>query len=93
MSNTTVNCHDKAKRIGEAVKQRRLESKMTQEVAAAFCGISKKTLIKIEKGGDVYVSTLLQVFKALGIHLTLDAPTVHSSDTDVAYEESHHEWF
>ncbi|MNI30431.1 hypothetical protein D3C76_1395540 [compost metagenome] len=40
-------------------------------MTASLCGISKKTLIKIEKGGDVYLSTLLQVMKALGLRLQL----------------------
>ena len=57
--------------LGLAIRERRKAARMTQEVAASLCGISKKTLIKIEKGGDVYLSTLLQVMKALGLHLQL----------------------
>ena len=50
--------------LGLAIRERRKAARMTQEVTASLCGISKKTLIKIEKGGDVYLSTLLQVMKA-----------------------------
>ena len=57
--------------LGLAIRDRRKAAKMTQEVTASLCGISKKTLIKIEKGGDVYLSTLLQVMKALGLRLQL----------------------
>lgn len=57
--------------LGLAIRERRKAARMTQEVTASLCGISKKTLIKIEKGGDVYLSTLLQVMKALGLHLQL----------------------
>ncbi|HDX9011200.1 helix-turn-helix domain-containing protein [Aeromonas dhakensis] len=57
--------------LGLAIQERRKAAKMTQEVTASLCGISKKTLIKIEKGGDVYLSTLLQVMKALGLRLQL----------------------
>ena len=57
--------------LGLAIRERRKAARMTQEVSASLCGISKKTLIKIEKGGDVYLSTLLQVMKALGLHLQL----------------------
>ena len=57
--------------LGLAIRKRRKAARMTQEVTASLCGISKKTLIKIEKGGDVYLSTLLQVMKALGLHLQL----------------------
>ena len=57
--------------LGLAIRERRKAARITQEVTASLCGISKKTLIKIEKGGDVYLSTLLQVMKALGLHLQL----------------------
>ncbi len=57
--------------LGLSIRERRKAARMTQEVTASLCGISKKTLIKIEKGGDVYLSTLLQVMKALGLHLQL----------------------
>ena len=39
--------------LGLAIRERRKAARMTQEVTASLCGISKKTLIKIEKGGDV----------------------------------------
>ena len=57
--------------LGLAIRERRKAARMTQEVTASLCGISKKTLIKIEKGGDVCRSTLLQVMKALGLRLQL----------------------
>ena len=57
--------------LGLAIRGRRRAARMPQEVTASLCGISKKTLIKIEKGGDVYLSTLLQVMKALGLRLQL----------------------
>lgn len=37
--------------LGLAIRERRKAARMTQEVTASLCGISKKTLIKIEKGG------------------------------------------
>ena len=67
---TTPKALDPAS-LGLAIRERRKAAKMTQEVTASLCGISKKTLIKIEKGGDVYLSTLLQVMKALGLRLQL----------------------
>lgn len=73
-----ANANTKA--IGEQIKARRLASNMTQAVAASLCGVSKKTLIKIEKGGDVYVSTLLQVLNAFGIVLSLDSTTAEDND-------------
>lgn len=78
-----------AKTIGERLKQQRIESNMTQEVAASLCGISKKTWIKIEKGGDVYVSTLLRALNAFGIQLHLDIP--QKNDIDVVGGDD--DWF
>ena len=57
--------------LGLAIRERRKAARMTQEGPAPLCGIPKKTLIKIEKGGDVYLSTLLQVMNALGLRLQL----------------------
>jgi transcriptional regulator with XRE-family HTH domain len=80
--------------LGLAIRERRKAARMTQEVTASLCGISKKTLIKIEKGGDVYLSTLLQVMKALGLHLQL----VQETGSQVASgnsqpEVGNDEWF
>ena len=83
---------DETKIIGEKVKQCRLNSRMTQEVAASLCGISKKTFIKIEKGGDVYLSTLLQVFKTFGITWQLETPPMISSQVENV-NGGQNEWF
>lgn len=78
--------------LGVAIRERRKAAKMTQEMTASLCGISKKTLIKIEKGGDVYLSTLLQVMNALGLHLQLAAGT--SEANQMMHAEGHpDEWF
>lgn len=80
--------------LGLAIRERRKAARMTQEVTASLCGISKKTLIKIEKGGDVYLSTLLQVMNALGLRLQLvqeagSQVTNDNSQPEVADDE----WF
>jgi DNA-binding XRE family transcriptional regulator len=80
--------------LGLAIRERRKTAKMTQEVTASLCGISKKTLIKIEKGGDVYLSTLLQVMHALGLRLQLvqEAGPQVTRDSSQA-EVGDDEWF
>ena len=80
--------------LGLAIRERRKAARMTQEVTASLCGISKKTLIKIEKGGDVYLSTLLQVMNALGLHLQLvqEAGSQVTSDSSQS-EVGDDEWF
>lgn len=80
--------------LGLAIRERRKAARMTQEVTASLCGISKKTLIKIEKGGDVYLSTLLLVMNALGLRLQL----VQEAGSQVASSNSQpevadDEWF
>lgn len=80
--------------LGLAIRERRKAAKMTQEVTASLCCISKKTLIKIEKGGDVYLSTLLQVMNALGLRLQLvqEAGSQVTSDSSQS-EVGDDEWF
>jgi DNA-binding XRE family transcriptional regulator len=79
--------------LGLAIRERRKAARMTQEVTASLCGISKKTLIKIEKGGCL-PSTLLQVMNALGLRLQLvqEAGSQVTSDSSQS-EVGDDEWF
>lgn len=63
--------------IGKALRQKRNAQGLTLEEAARLMNISKGTLIKIENGKDVYVSTLNWVLERFNIRLTLkpDAAT------------------
>lgn len=56
--------------IGETIRHRRKQLKYTLEDIEMMTEISRKTLIKLEKGGDVRFSTLTTVLSILG--LTLD---------------------
>ena len=49
----------KLEEIGERIRLRRKKLKYTLEDIEKATGISRKTLIKLEKGGDVRFSTLL----------------------------------
>ena len=60
----------KIEEIGETIRQRRKEMDVTLENLELVSGISRKTLIKLEKGGDVKFSTLTTVLGLLGLHLT-----------------------
>ena len=53
--------------LGLLVKQSRKQAGMTQEVAAMLCGVTKKTFIRVEKGEDVYISTVFKILDGLGI--------------------------
>jgi len=60
--------------LGKLIKDRRKAANMTQEVAASFCDVTKKTLIRVEKGEDVYFSTIVKILNGLGIKLTVETP-------------------
>ncbi|MCE9679861.1 helix-turn-helix domain-containing protein [Shewanella sp. AS1] len=67
--------------LGLLIKTRRKEAALTQEVAAMLCGVTKKTLIRVEKGEDIYVSTLFKILDGLGISLAVESkPDAGSSE-------------
>ena len=57
----------KLEEIGERIRLRRKKLKYTLEDIEKATGISRKTLIKLEKGGDVRFSTLTTVLSILVI--------------------------
>ncbi|CAM3927278.1 helix-turn-helix domain-containing protein [Shewanella aquimarina] len=59
--------------LGLLIKTRRKEAALTQEVAAMLCGVTKKTLIRVEKGEDVYISTVFKILDGLGIRLSVES--------------------
>jgi len=61
--------------LGKLIKDRRKAAGMNQEIAASFCSVTKKTLIRVEKGEDVYFSTIVKIINGLGIKLIVDAPS------------------
>ncbi len=69
--------------IGQAVRQKRKELGQTLEDAARQMNISKGTLVKIENGKDVYVSTLNWVLSNFNIRLALPGES----------ETAEQEWF
>ncbi|MCH1930319.1 helix-turn-helix transcriptional regulator [Shewanella acanthi] len=55
--------------LGLLIKERRKQASLTQDVAAMLCGVTKKTLIRVEKGEDVYISTVFKIINGLGINI------------------------
>lgn len=72
----------KIEEIGEAIRQRRKELDITLEKLELISGISRKTLIKLEKGGDVKFSTLTTVLSLIGLYLTFKEPVPAIEDDD-----------
>ena len=58
-------------KIGQTLRQKRKAQGLTLEDAARRLNVSKGTLIKIENGKDVYVSTLNWILERFNIRLTL----------------------
>lgn len=58
--------------LGEYVRAKRTQSGLTIENAAAFCGVSKDTLMNIEHGNPkVTLGSVLTVCKGLGININI----------------------
>lgn len=56
--------------LGQAIKARRTQSKLRLEDAAALCGVSKQTFMKIEHGQQTsQLGSILKICAALGIKL------------------------
>lgn len=58
-------------KLGKVIRQRCKQLNLTLEDIESVTGISRKTLIKLEKGGDVRFSTLTTVISFLGLRLDL----------------------
>lgn len=64
--------------LGLLIKETRKHAALTQNVAAMLCGVTKKTLIRVEKGEDVYISTVFKILNGLGISIL----TAQQSEAD-----------
>ncbi len=71
--------------LGEAVHKRRRALKLTLDAVSDMTGITKKTLIALEKGRDVRVSTVLTVCGLLGCMLNITAPKPEKEDEIVLF--------
>lgn len=59
------------KTIGERIKERRLELRLTQCEVASKAKITYQTVLNAEKGGKITVSTLQSICNALEINIEL----------------------
>lgn len=63
------------KDIGEALRTARISKALSQQALAAAVGISRTTLIQIEKGNDAQMSNVEKTAQALGVEFgILDEP-------------------
>lgn len=65
-------------KVAQKVKFKRKESGLTQIELARAAGVSRRSLISIEKGGHVKLSTVNKVLAVFGLSATYDV-TFHAS--------------
>lgn len=56
---------------GELIKARRRAQGVTQELLADYSGVSRVSITKIERGGDLRLSTLLRLTQLLGLEVII----------------------
>ncbi|MBL4831289.1 MAG: helix-turn-helix transcriptional regulator [Aliivibrio sp.] len=78
--------------LGEVIKAKRTQSKITQQDAALLSGVSKQTYIKIEQGSpDIKVTSLMKVVLALGIKISIQ-PWQNSDASAPSQEKDNDVW-
>lgn len=82
------------KTVGAAVRRRRKSLGHSLDTIAEYCGVSRRTLIKLEQGADVRFSTLTAVMASMGMTLDFSETTkaILQKDT-VAVKESDDDWY
>ena len=58
--------------IGEAIKRTRLEKNLTQEDLGKLVGVQKAQISRIENGKNLTFSTVIKLFKAMGVSAKLE---------------------
>lgn len=53
--------------IGEAIKEARIEKKLTQQQLGELMGVKRAQVSRIEKGRNLTVGTIMRAFKAMNI--------------------------
>ena len=62
----------RAYHIGEAIKQARLAKNLTQEELGEKVGAKKAQISRLENGKSITINSLMKLFNAMEIPLTLD---------------------
>ena len=57
--------------VGELIRARRKVQGVTQALLADYSGVSRVSITKIERGGDLKLSTLLKLTELLGLEVII----------------------
>ena len=69
--------------IGERLVRRRLELNLTQAALAKEAGIGKRTLERVEAGATAQLTTIIRLFRVLGLLPILDQILPESKPTPI----------
>ena len=58
--------------MGQRIAKRRLEFQLTQAALAREAGIAKRTVERVEAGDTAQISTIVRIFRVLGLLPVLD---------------------
>ena len=87
MSITLLSSNEQALReLGERLRAARIDTPLTQAELATRAGVSLSSVASLERGGDVRLSTLLSMLRALGMLENADAlvPRTETRPTQIA---------
>lgn len=71
--------------IGEFIKQKRLQENKTQALLAKEAGLNRSTLVQIENGGSITLSSLIQILRVLNLLHLLDIFTIEDKISPIEY--------
>lgn len=61
-----------AYRVGEAIKQAREANNLTQAELGERMGVQRSQICRLESGKSITFSSMMRVFRALGVQVALD---------------------
>ncbi len=71
--------------IGSYIKHQRLEQNKTQEQTAHEAGVNRSTLVQIEKGESITLSSLIQILRALDLLHLMDNFIIQDKISPIQY--------
>lgn len=71
--------------IGSYIKHRRLEYNKTQEQTAREAGVNRSTLVQIENGESITLSSLIQILRALDLLHLMDNFIIEDKLSPIQY--------
>jgi transcriptional regulator with XRE-family HTH domain len=71
--------------IGEFIKQKRLQQDKTQSQLAKDAGLNRSTIVQIENGESITLTSLIQVLRVLSLLHLLDIFTIEDKISPMEY--------